>query len=181
LFVWGCCFVCFATTINIRPIPHNNPDNIPCYPNKTTTQQHTTYNRYAKRSKDQRRSFDAFTRAYLRGRRALAMVLLLVDASIPPQPVDVDYARWLAGEGVPFSLVFTKADKRKKGGPRARENVAAFRAALVAQAGLPVLPPAVVTSAATGGGRGELLAYIASLRVMFEQSGGGGGGGGGKE
>jgi GTP-binding protein len=98
------------------------------------------------------------------------MVLLLVDASIPPQPVDLDYAAWLAAAGVPFSLVFTKADKRKKGGPRCAENVAAFKRALLEARGFPLVPPSVVTSAASGDGKAELLAFIASLRRMWEEA-----------
>jgi GTP-binding protein len=122
---------------------------------------------YAKRSKDQRRAFESFTRSFLKQRATLAMVFLLVDASIPPQQADVEYASWLASAGVPFSIVFTKADKRKKGAPRAGENVAAFKRALLG-GGFPFVPPSVVTSAASGGGKTELLALIASLRVMWE-------------
>ncbi|KAI8477370.1 MAG: P-loop containing nucleoside triphosphate hydrolase protein [Monoraphidium minutum] len=132
---------------------------------------------YAKRSKDMRRVFDTFTKAYFRQRGTLAMVLLLVDASIPPQPVDLDYAAYLASAGVPFSLVFTKADKRKKGGPGCAANVAAFKRALLEGRGLPLLPPSVVTSAAEGAGKGELLAFLASLRGMWEAAAKGGGGG----
>lgn len=114
--------------------------------------------------------FDSFTKSYFKQRGTLAMVLLLVDASIPPQAVDLDYAAWLASAGVPFSLVFTKADKKKKGGPRCGANVRAFKRALLQARGLPVLPPSVVTSAATGDGKSELLAFVASLRVMWESA-----------
>ena len=69
---------------------------------------------------------------------------------------------------MPFSLVFTKADKRKKGGPRPRANAAAFKRALLESRGFPLVPPSVVTSAAVGGGKAELLAFIASLRCMWE-------------
>jgi hypothetical protein len=89
--------------------------------------------------------------------------------SIPPQDIDLSYAAWLGRAGLPFSLVFTKADKRKKGQPRHTANVTAFKRALLAQQGFAVLPPSLVTSAAAGAGKQELLAFIASLRVMFEQ------------
>ena len=98
------------------------------------------------------------------------MVLLLVDASVPPQAVDLDYAAWLASKGVPFSIVFTKADKRKKGAPRPEGNVSAFKRALLEAKGFPLVPPSVVTSAASGAGKSELLAFIASLRGMWEQA-----------
>jgi len=41
-------------------------------------------------------------------RASLAMVYLLVDCSIPPQKVDLQYATWLRENKVPFSIVFTK-------------------------------------------------------------------------
>jgi GTP-binding protein len=69
---------------------------------------------YAKTAKTTRAQFDEFSRAFLARRRTLAMVLLLVDASVPPQRVDLEYASWLAGNGVPFAVVFTKTDKRPK-------------------------------------------------------------------
>lgn len=97
------------------------------------------------------------------------MVLLLVDSSIPPQDVDLEYAAWLASKSVPFSIVFTKADKRKKGQPKHRENIAAFKKALIQQYGFTAVPPSVVTSASAGLGKQELLSLIASLRVLFEK------------
>lgn len=114
--------------------------------------------------------FDTFTKSYFKQRSTLAMVLLLVDGSIPPQSVDLDYASWLASNGVPFSVVFTKVDKRKKGGPRCEENVVAFKRALMEDRGFPLVPPSLVTSAATGDGKVELLAFIASLRNMWQRA-----------
>lgn len=96
--------------------------------------------------------------------------------SIPPQEVDVEYAAWLARAELPFSIVFTKADKRKKGEPRHTANIAAFKRALLEQGGFTLLPPSLVTSSSTGGGKQELLNFIAALRVAYEQQQQGGGG-----
>jgi hypothetical protein len=98
-------------------------------------------------------------------------VLLLVDASVPPQKLDLAYAAWLADHGLPFALVFTKADKRKKrvGGGGASANVAAFKRALLDSKGLALLPPSVVTSAEQGLGRTELLRYVNQLRELWER------------
>lgn len=52
---------------------------------------------YARTGKAARADFAAFSRAYLTQRPSLVMVLLLVDASIPPQALDLEYAAWLAG------------------------------------------------------------------------------------
>jgi len=51
---------------------------------------------YAKRSKTSRIEWAAFTQKYFVERPTLAAVLLLVDASIPPQPADLEVAHWLA-------------------------------------------------------------------------------------
>eukprot|EP00955_Chlamydomonas_euryale_P105668 365657-Chlamydomonas_euryale.AAC.1 len=60
---------------------------------------------------------------------------MLVDSTVPPQLVDVEYAAWLADNGVPFTIVFTKTDKRRKGvskGARAKEsNMTAFKRELL--------------------------------------------------
>lgn len=81
----------------------------------------------------------------------------------------MEYAGWLGQAGLPFSIVFTKADKRKKGQPKHQVNITAFKRALLQQQGFTLLPPSLVTSASAGMGKQELLNYVASLRVMFEQ------------
>lgn len=67
--------------------------------------------------------------------------------------------------------VFTKADKRRKGLTAAvrDSHVTAFKRALLQD--LAYLPPSLLTSAAKGLGRGELLSFIAGLRVAYERSG----------
>lgn len=53
-------------------------------------------------------------------------MLLLIDSSVPAQSIDLGCAEWLWQHHVPFSLVFTKADKRKKRCPSAEENIKSF-------------------------------------------------------
>ena len=53
--------------------------------------------RYARRSKEDRLEWGAFTQAYFLERPTLAAVLLLVDASVPPQQSDLVCVDWLAG------------------------------------------------------------------------------------
>ena len=38
-------------------------------------------------------------------------ILILIDGSIPPQPIDLDFIEEVADEGLDFSLVITKIDK----------------------------------------------------------------------
>lgn len=89
--------------------------------------------RYAKLSQDTRASFERFTAEYFAQRASLAMVFLLIDSSVPPQKVDLDYACKLAEAGVAFCIVFTKADKRKKGGAAGSANMKAFKRSLLVQ------------------------------------------------
>ena len=56
----------------------------------------------------------------------MACVFVLVDASIPVQAADLECLAWLVDARVPFAIVFTKIDKRKKRCPRPEENMAAF-------------------------------------------------------
>lgn len=138
---------------------------------------------YAKQSRTDRDAWAAFTQAYFVDRPSLACAFLLADGSVPPQPADVEAAAWLAEAGVPFGVVLTKADKRKKGAPPPEENVAALKAAFLTQ--LETLPPMWATSSVTGTGRKELLAYMSQLRQVVEaalkaeRSAKGGGGKGG--
>ena len=94
-------------------------------------------------------------------------MFLLIDASIPPTQVDLECADWLGASQVPFALVFTKLDKRKKGCPPPQENVALFKETLIQE--WEQLPFSLETSALKNIGRQELLSHIASLRVLWQQ------------
>lgn len=121
---------------------------------------------YAQRAKKDRLEWNAFTRDYFLDRKTLAHVLLLVDASIPPTPIDLDCADWLANSEVPFAIVFTKIDKRKKKCPSPQANMDAFKAEMLKD--WEHLPPVLTTSSTTGAGKGDLLNYIAQLREFFK-------------
>ena len=120
---------------------------------------------YAKRSKQDRLAWNAFTKDYFLHRENLQSVLLLVDASIPPQQIDLECVQWLTSAQVPYCIVFTKADKKKKKGPRPQENVDAFLATL--QVSGMQLPDAFLTSAAEGSGGGDVMQYLKELRLAW--------------
>lgn len=83
------------------------------------------------------------------------------------QAIDLEYAAWLARHSVPWTLVFTKTDKKKKGAPGRGSNIATFQRALIEDYGLAFLPPCLATSSSAGEGRGELLRHIAVLRTLW--------------
>ena len=85
---------------------------------------------------------------------------------MPPQQIDFECAIWLAEANVPFSVVFTKADKTKKRSLGVDEHVSAFTQGLEEAIGSQ--PPAFLTSAAHGTGTASVLRYVATLRQQYE-------------
>ena len=111
---------------------------------------------YAKRSKKEIQRLDQMIRGYILGREQLANVFLLVDIRLEPQPVDLEFMEWLGVSGIPFSIVFTKADKLTLG--KLKASVQAYCDRL--KDTWEELPPYFVTSAEKREGREELLDYI---------------------
>lgn len=120
---------------------------------------------YAKSSQKTRMDWNSFTKTFFIQRETLLCVLLLVDASIPPQQIDIECAGWLTTQEVPFMVVFTKADKSKRGAGRVEDNVSAFLQSL--QADLGALPDSFLTSAEAGTGGGDLLRHLSALREAW--------------
>ena len=68
---------------------------------------------FAQVTKQRKYDFSVLISEYLEQRTNLARVFVLIDSRLTPQRIDLDFVGWLEGCGVPFSLVFTKADKLK--------------------------------------------------------------------
>jgi GTP-binding protein len=119
---------------------------------------------FAKASQDKRLAWNEFTKEFFLSRIPLVRVLLLVDASIPPQQIDLECATWMANANVPYTVVFTKADKSKKQSLGVDEHVQTFLTSIEADTGS--TPDAYVTSAVTGRGAGQLLQHVAVLRQV---------------
>ena len=66
---------------------------------------------YARASKTQKKTFQKFIIDYFIKRKELVSAFLLIDLRHNPQPIDMDFLRWLGENFIPFSIVFTKADK----------------------------------------------------------------------
>lgn len=63
--------------------------------------------RFAKAPDAARMDWSAFTKGYFLNRDSLVAVLLLIDASVPPQKIDLDCANWLGRTNVCCSLMLT--------------------------------------------------------------------------
>ena len=114
---------------------------------------------YARRSKEEVAKLGRLISHYVLRPTGPTCLFVLIDSRLSPQPVDLDFIHQLGAEGVPFAIVFTKADKAKVG--ELNRNVSAFLTALRAE--WETLPPHFVTSSKTRQGREELLDYIDSI------------------
>jgi GTP-binding protein len=111
---------------------------------------------FARTGRSEKINFNELVGDYLEQRPNLRRVFVLIDSRHPPQRIDLDFTSWLGGADVPFSLVFTKADKQSAA--KTRANVALFQETLAALTA--AAPEALVTSAKTGAGRHDILRAI---------------------
>ena len=118
---------------------------------------------YARLGKDSRDSLRRMIEDYVLERKELVLLFVLLDCRHDPQKIDLEFIQWLGEEGVPFALVFTKADKLSKGHLAA--NVEAYKAKLHEE--WEELPPIFVTSSEERMGRDELLGYIEEVNTTL--------------
>ena len=121
---------------------------------------------YAKRSKKEVAKLDQMIRGYILGREQLVNVCVLVDIRLEPQPIDLEFINWLGVSSIPFSIVFTKADKLTAA--KVRANVAAYEQKMLET--WEEMPPYFVTSSEKGAGRDEVLGYIEQINKELKNS-----------
>ena len=121
---------------------------------------------FAKRSKTEVAKLDQMIRGYILQREQLVNLFVLVDIRLEPQKIDLEFIDWLGQSGVPFSIIFTKADKLSAA--KAAQNVEAYKKTL--QETWEELPPIFVTSAEKKQGRDDVLNYIEEINssLRFE-------------
>jgi len=114
---------------------------------------------YAKASKSEVKGWTRLIRDYLKGRRELKRVFLLIDARHGIKPNDTETMKMLDEAAVSYQLVLTKADK-----PKASELAALQEKITSDLAKHPAAYPQILTtSARMGSGIDELRAAVASL------------------
>ena len=114
---------------------------------------------YAKRDRKSQEQIRQIIESYILGREQMTCLFLLIDSRLEPQRIDLEFIEWLGENGIPFALVFTKADKLGTG--KLKTNVQAYLEKLTEQ--WEELPPHFVTSSEDRTGRQELLDYIDSI------------------
>lgn len=114
---------------------------------------------FAKVSQSARNRWEQMISNYLRKRENLMNVFVLIDGRHDPQKIDLDFANNLGKWEVPFTLIFTKADKETQRVVSA--NVRAFLDKM--RESWQFLPPHVVTSATKKQGREKVLGMIGEM------------------
>ena len=118
---------------------------------------------YAKRGKKAMQQLQNIIEYYILERKQLTCLFVLIDSRLTPQKIDLEFIEWLGEHGIPFGIIFTKADKNKAG--ELKKNVNGFLAKLAEQ--WEELPPYFVTSSEKRIGRDEFLSYIESINQSF--------------
>ena len=115
---------------------------------------------YARVSKKDKKTFQKYITDYFLKRKQLVSGFVLVDIRHDPQPIDLEFMEWLGSHGIPFGLIFTKADKLKEGA--IQNHVQNYLNQLLETAWEEV-PPYFITSSSKHLGKEELLQYIGEI------------------
>ncbi len=111
---------------------------------------------YAQRSKKIQEKLSRMIQSYILQREQLVNLFVLIDVRHEPQKIDLEFITFLGANGVPFALIFTKADKISN--DKVRTNVRKYMDTLLET--WEDLPPYFVTSSEKKEGRDEVLGYI---------------------
>lgn len=120
---------------------------------------------YARVSKSTRAEFGKLIKHYLSNREQLTCLFVLLDSSIGPQEIDIEFIKWLGEQEVPFCIVYTKTDKDTQN--RIAKNIQTIKKRLLEE--WSALPLQFATSSAKGRGGNEILDYIAQLNQEIEE------------
>lgn len=111
---------------------------------------------YAQRGKKEMDKLQNLISHYVLDREQLTCLFVLIDVRLEPQKKDLEFIEFLGENGVPFALIFTKADKVS--GQKAQTNIKNFMETLSRQ--WEELPQYILTSSSNRTGKEELLSFI---------------------
>lgn len=118
---------------------------------------------YARVSQVERAKWEKMIRNYFSKRENLACVFVLLDIRVSPQKNDMEFIEWLGKNGVPFVIVFTKADKISQ---REREvSVKVYKTRILES--WEEVPQLFITSAEKKLGRDAMLEFIDSVNKQL--------------
>ena len=121
---------------------------------------------FAKRSKTMQQKLEQMIAQYILQRKQLVNVFVLIDVRHDPQQIDREFIDWLGQSNIPFSIIFTKADK-VGGELKAKKQAKAYMDKL--KDTWEELPPYFVTSAEKKIGRDDVLGYIEEINNSIKE------------
>lgn len=110
---------------------------------------------FAKVPKKERQRWGKDIQNYLLNRDTLQLILHLVDSRHKPTALDEDFFFWMASNGLPFSVIMTKADKLSK-----NKLAASQKTVRNVMKEMNIDVPIVTCSAETGKGIDDLQSLI---------------------
>ena len=111
---------------------------------------------YAKVSKNLKSGFSKIIYSYIEKRENLVNIFVLVDSRHDAQQIDLNFMEWLNGNGIPFSIIFTKADKLTK--KNLADNIEAYKQQMLVR--WEEMPTYFISSSSTGMGQEDILKFI---------------------
>lgn len=120
---------------------------------------------YARTGQEQREQLRRMIEGYCLRREQLISLFVLVDSRHEPQKIDLEFMEWCGEHGVPFGIIFTKADK--VGAGRLKMNVNAYKQRLLES--WEELPPIFLTSAESRMGCDDVLGYIEAINQSLKE------------
>ncbi len=111
---------------------------------------------FAKTSKDKRAKFETIIYDYCKKRETLVCLFVLIDSRLPLQKIDFEFMLWCAEAKIPFSIIYTKADKNSKA--ELARNIKNIEKELLKT--WEELPNSFISSAEKSMGKEEILEFI---------------------
>ncbi|MDH7445178.1 ribosome biogenesis GTP-binding protein YihA/YsxC [Aquimarina sp. 2201CG14-23] len=121
---------------------------------------------YARVSKSSKKVFQKFITAYFSKRTQLVSAFVLIDCRHEPQKIDLEFMQWLGENQIPFSIVFTKADKLTK--TQLPLNIESYTKEMLQY--WEEMPNYFITSSSSGLGKDEVLQYIQEINQQVANS-----------
>lgn len=121
---------------------------------------------YARVSKSSKKVFQKFITAYFSKRIQLVSAFVLVDCRHEPQKIDLEFMQWLGENQIPFSIIFTKADKLSK--KKLPTQISAYTKEMLKY--WEEMPNYFITSSSSGLGKEDVLNYIAEINLQLKKS-----------
>lgn len=114
---------------------------------------------FAQRSKKDRAAWKVMLDDYIKNRKNLISMFVLVDSRIEPQKIDLEFISHLGELQMPFGIIFTKVDKINN--VTLEKNLEVYKAKLAEE--WEELPPIFITSSEKEVGKDDVLSYIENL------------------